>query len=169
MERRRVAIRAVGIAYGLLAVFGLAGQAILHAMDVSLLSFQIAGGLILFLFAISMVLGNQVESISGEGSLSLAIYPVATPIIAGPGSLLTMVLLIDNQRGAPVGQLITLAALAVIAVLLLGAFIMSTAIYRVIGSGGANLLRRVMGLLLAALAVNMVLSALSVWLRLPSI
>ncbi len=169
-ERRRVAIRAVGIAYCLLALFGLLGQIILHAMGISLLSFQIAGGMILFLFAISMVLGDRAESVSGsEGSLSLAIYPVATPIIAGPGSLLTMVLLIDNQRGALVGQFITLAALAVIAVLLLGAFIMSTAIYRVIGSGGANLLRRVMGLLLAALAVNMVLSALAVWLHLPSI
>ncbi len=61
VERRRVAIRAVGIAYGLLAVFGLAGQAILHAMDVSLLSFQIAGGLIMFLFEISMVMDNKFE------------------------------------------------------------------------------------------------------------
>ncbi len=169
-ERRRVAIRAVCIAYGLLAGFGLFGQVILHAMGVSLLSFQIAGGSILFLFAISMVLGNGTEmTSSNDSSLSIAIYPVATPIIAGPGSLLTMVLLMDNQRGDLVGQIVTLVALALIAALLLAAFLMSTAIHRVIGVGGANLLRRIMGLILAALAVNMILSALVIWLQLPPI
>jgi multiple antibiotic resistance protein len=169
-ERRRVAIIGVAIAYGLIAAFGLLGQLILHAMGISLLSFQIAGGIILFVFALSMVLGNSSASLAaGGGALDTAIYPVATPIIAGPGSLLTIVLLMDNQRESPGQQVITLLALAAILALLLVAFLLSEWIHHVIGTGGANLLRRVMGLILSALAVNMVVSALALWLHLPEI
>lgn len=170
IARRRTAVWGVAIAYGLLASFGMLGQLILHAMGVSLLSFQIAGGIILFLFAISMVLGtHSVPPLVADGDLSVAVYPVATPIIAGPGSLLTIVLLIDNQRGQIASQVITLFALALICLLLLCAFLLSSFIHRWVGSGGANLLRRVMGLILAALAVNLVLSATAIWLRLPDI
>lgn len=169
-ERRRAAIAGVGLAYVLLACFGLLGQLILQAMNVSLLSFQIAGGTILFLFAISMVLGTGATARIEDGNArSVAIYPVATPIIAGPGSLLTMVLLMDNQRGDPAGQVATLLALGLICGLLLAAFLLGSVIQNAIGTGGANLLRRVMGLLLAALAVNMVLSAVAMWLHLPPI
>lgn len=168
--RKRTAVRGVAIAYGLLASFGMLGQVILHAMGVSLLSFQIAGGVILFLFAISMVLGDHsAPTVTADGELSIAVYPIATPIIAGPGSLLTIVLLIDNQRGHLASQIVTLLALGLICLLLLFAFLLSSFIHRWIGSSGANLLRRVMGLILAALAVNLVLSATAIWLRLPEI
>jgi multiple antibiotic resistance protein len=80
-----------------------------------------------------------------------------------------MVLLMDNQRGDPAGQVATLLALGLICGLLLAAFLFGSAIQNAIGTGGANLLRRVMGLLLAALAVNMVLSAVAMWLHLPPI
>jgi multiple antibiotic resistance protein len=117
-----------------------------------------------------MVLGTASEpSAPTDGTLSVAIFPVATPIIAGPGSLLTMVLLMNNQGATPSQHLLSLLALGVISALLLATFLMSEVIQRIIGTGGANLLRRVMGLLLSALAVNMVLSALALWLRLPSI
>lgn len=171
VDRRRVAVIGVAVAYGLLAAFGLLGEIVLHAMGISLLSFQIAGGIILFVFALSMVLGNAGHSVAAaeEGVLATAIYPVATPIIAGPGSLLTIVLLMDNQQNSPSQQALTLLALAVIMALLLVAFLASDLIHRVIGAGGSNLLRRVMGLILAALAVNMVLSALAIWLHLPAI
>lgn len=169
-ERRRTAVIGVLIAFGLLAAFGLVGEYVLQAMGVSLLSFQIAGGIILFVFALSMVLGNHAASTPvGEGALATAIYPVATPIIAGPGSLLTIVLLMQNQQESFGRQVVTLAVLAAILALLLTAFLLSEWIHRVIGVGGANLLRRVMGLILSALAVNMVLSALAIWLHLPSI
>jgi multiple antibiotic resistance protein len=80
-----------------------------------------------------------------------------------------MVLLMDNQRGDPAGQVATLLALGLICGLLLAAFLLGSVIQNAIGTGGANLLRRVMGLLLAALAVNMVLSAVAMWLHLPPI
>lgn len=169
-DRRRTALVGVAVAYGLLAAFGSVGPLVLKAMGISLLSFQIAGGMILFVFALSMVLGNSAASATaGEGSLATAIYPVATPIIAGPGSLLTIALLMDNQRAALDRQAITLLALAGILALLLAAFLLSEWIHRVIGTGGANVLRRVMGLILSALAVNMVVSAIAIWLHLPEI
>jgi multiple antibiotic resistance protein len=171
IDRRRIALIAVAVSFGLLVAFGLLGQVILHAMGISLLSFQIAGGIILFVFALSMVLGNAGHTVAAgeDGVLATAIYPVATPIIAGPGSLLTIVLLMDNEQNSASQQALTLLALAIIMVLLLSAFLASGLIHRVIGAGGANVLRRVMGLILSALAVNMVLSALAIWLHLPEI
>jgi multiple antibiotic resistance protein len=177
-ERRRAAGLSVMLAFLILAAFGLAGQFLLHAMGVSLLSFQIAGGIVLFLFALSMVLGDPAHAAPQATSdvasrrervTSLAVYPLATPIIAGPGAMLTMVLLMDNNRFAPNEQAITAGALAVVLAGLLAIFLTAHPIERLIRSGGTQLLRRVMGLLLAALAVNLVLNAAATWLKLPPI
>lgn len=77
--------------------------------------------------------------------------------------------LMDNNRSSVPDQAITLLALAVVLAVLLGVFVMSDVLGRVLGAGGANVLRRIMGLILASLSVNLVLNAVSVWLRLPSI
>ncbi|WP_043839369.1 MarC family protein [Muricoccus aerilatus] len=172
-DRRLAARVGVGLAFLILAFFSLLGQFLLHAMGISLLSFQIAGGIILFLFAISMVLGTPgaaATAAGGENSaLSVAVHPLATPIIAGPGSLLTMVLLMDNNRFSAMHQGITLLALAAVLTLMLAVFLLGEPIRRFLGSSGSNVLRRIMGLILAALAVNMILSAVAVWLHLPEI
>lgn len=180
-ERRRAAIFAILFAYVVLTAFGLLGQFLLHAMGVSLLSFQISGGIILFLFALSMVLDAhtpqrerqaqaEIAAISRkEMVLSIAVYPLAVPIVAGPGSMLSMVVLIDNQRFSLEAQLTTLIALAAALTALLGVFLVGNTIERVIGTAGIQLVRRVMGLILAALAVNLVLNALATWLKLPPI
>lgn len=177
-ERRRAAALSVVLAFVILAAFGLAGQILLHAMGVSLLSFQIAGGIVLFLFALSMVLGQATHAAPQDADdtatrrervTALAVYPLATPIIAGPGAMLTMVLLMDNNRFAPAEQAITVAALAVVLVGLVAIFLTAHPIERVIRKGGTQLLRRIMGLLLAALAVNLVLNATANWLKLPPI
>jgi multiple antibiotic resistance protein len=163
----------VAIAFGILTVFSVVGQLLLHAMGISLLSFQIAGGVIVFLFALNMVLGeareSAIQSSSGEDATAVAIHPLATPIIAGPGSMLTMVLLMDNNRYSPVQQVVTIAALAAVLAALFSVFLLGEKVRRVIGANGAHLLRRIMGLILAALAVNMILSAVALWLHLPEI
>jgi multiple antibiotic resistance protein len=171
--RRRAAILSVALAFVILAVFSLAGQFLLHAMGISLLSFQIAGGITVFLFATSMVLGEAEPSVGVDASrhdvTSLAIYPLATPIIAGPGAMLTMILLMDNNRHSLSEQTSTLASLALVLTVLLVVFLMGETVRRVIGAAGTNVLRRIRGLILAALAVNMVLSAIALWLHLPGI
>jgi multiple antibiotic resistance protein len=101
--------------------------------------------------------------------MAIAVYPLATPIIAGPGALLTMVLLMDNNRYSHAEQAMTLGALATALAGLLIIFLAGDRIERMTGSGVTQLLRRIMGLLLSALAVNLVLSAVAAWLKLPTI
>ena len=173
-QRRHAAVLAVIFSYGILLVFGIAGQHLLHAMGISLVSFQIAGGIILLLFSVSMVLGQPLTSAkspeeTGDAPLSVAIYPLATPIIAGPGSMLAIIILTDNNRFTFSEQTITFAVLAVVLLLLLAIFMMGDTILRIIGKGGTNVMRRVMGVILAALSVNLILSALAEWLKLPPI
>jgi multiple antibiotic resistance protein len=172
-DRRRVALLAVPLAFVILVAFGFAGQYVLHAMGISLLSFQIAGGIIILLFSLTMVLGPAETGPAPEhlgGSIrSLAVYPLAVPVLAGPGSILTIMVLMDNNRGSLPDQLLTVLALAVVFVVLLGVFSASERISRVIGEGGANVLRRIMGLILASLSVNLILNAFALWLRLPPI
>ncbi len=116
--RRRAAVLAIPLAFVVLAAFGLLGGEVLHAMGISLLSFQIAGGLIIFVFALSMVLGTGTEA-RGDGAapaqspLTVAVHPLAVPILAGPGSILTVMVLMDNNRYSWPGRLTTLLALAV--------------------------------------------------------
>ncbi|TDH64136.1 MarC family protein [Dankookia rubra] len=184
-ERRRAATIACMMAFVVLAGFGLAGKLLLHAMGISLLSFQIAGGLVLFVFALSMVLGKASGQASGqapgasapdgaaparrEAVAAIAVHPLATPIIAGPGAMLTMVLLIDNNRFSVLDQAYTVVALAVVLGLLLGIFLCGHLLERLLGRGLIQLMPRIMGLLLSALAVNLVLNALATWLKLPEI
>ena len=101
--------------------------------------------------------------------LSVAVYPLATPIIAGPGSMLAIILLTDNNRFTASQQALTLGVLAVVLCLMLLIFLLSEVLSRLIGRGGTNVLRRVMGVLLAALAVNLIVTALAQWLKLPPI
>lgn len=188
-ERRKAALLSIVIAFAILVVFGFGGQYLLHAMDVSLLSFQIAGGIILFVFAVEMVLGaghgpgqppaaKEGETDTAEtaaatprrpSALDIAVYPLAVPIIAGPGAILTIIVLMDNNRHQLERQFATMGVLGVVMVLMLGLFMLGGLISRVIGVGGANVLRRVMGLVIAAVAVNLILNALSQWLKLPPI
>jgi multiple antibiotic resistance protein len=168
-QRRRDAVVAVFVALVILVAFGVLGQYVLHAMGISLLSFQIAGGIIIFVFALSMVLGESHGPGAVPDSGSVAIYPLAVPIIAGPGSMLTMVVLMDNNRFSLVDQAITILALALVLAVLLSVFLLGDLLSRMLSGGVTNVLRRVMGLILAALSINLVLNAVVQWLGLPSI
>jgi multiple antibiotic resistance protein len=173
-ERRRAAILAVVFAFFILLSFGVAGQFVLHAMGISLISFQIAGGIILLLFSLTMVLGEPHAATKSPlepagNALSTAIYPVATPIIAGPGSMLAIIILTDNNRFTVPEQAVTFVVLAVVLALMLVIFLLCDPISRIIGRGGTNVLRRVMGVILAALSVNLIVNALVEWLHLPAV
>ncbi len=173
-ERRRAAALAVVFAFFILIFFGVAGQFLLHAMGISLISFQIAGGIILLLFSLSMVLEDPPSAVKSAADpisdpLNVAIYPLATPIIAGPGSMLAIILLTDNNRFTVSEQAMTLGVLAIVLSLMLLIFLLSEVISKLIGHGGTNVLRRIMGVILAALSVNLIVSALAQWLNLPPV
>jgi multiple antibiotic resistance protein len=171
-SRRRVAVLAVLISLAILTAIGFIGQYVLNAMGISLLSFQIAGGIVLFLYSLTMVLGEPHTAAAPDDPgdcLTMAIHPLAVPIIAGPGSMLTLMVLMDNNRFSIGHQLITVLALVLVLVVLLAVFLLGDVLVRVLGSSVINVLRRIMGLVLAALSVNLVLTAVVQWLGLPPI
>ena len=170
-DRRKAAVLAILYSFGVLLFFIAAGELLLIQMGIPLLAFQIAGGILLMLYGIEMSLGAHAPGAGvadgGTTLHSLAVYPLAIPAIAGPGAMLTVVLLTDNRQFSVTDQMITTAVLAVVLAVFLIILLAASPIMRVIGSGGANVLRRVMGVLLTAIAAKMVLTALETWLELP--
>jgi multiple antibiotic resistance protein len=103
-----------------------------------------------------------------EGShQSLAIYPLAFPLIAGPGSFITVILLTDDDRYNFLGQSVTVGVITSVLAIQFAILLAATAISRAIGSAGVSVIGRIMGMLLAATAVGMVLTAIGQWLNLP--
>lgn len=173
-QRHKAALLACFFAFLILVFFMLLGRILLNAMEISELSFRIAGGLVLFMYATSMIFSEPhtmkaVEMDSDKHVTSLAVYPLAIPVIAGPGAILTVVILSDNDRHIISEQLVTIGVLASLMLILVVLFWLGDYVVKIIGSSGANLIRRIMGLILAALSVDIVLTGIARWLSLPPI
>jgi multiple antibiotic resistance protein len=162
-ERRSVALRASLYAAVILVVAVVAGQIILDAIGIHLHSLKVAGGIILFLFGLQMLFGRAgANAGSPEAGRDLAVFPLAVPSIAGPGAMMTVILLTDNDVYTIPEQAETGVVLLVVLVLNYLLLLASDFILRIIGREGAAILVRVMGIILASLAVEIVLTALSV-------
>jgi len=168
-QRQRIAIRSTCIAAGILLFFNLGGQVFLQALGIPLTTFQIAGGIILFLFALTMVFGEpitkqsqeEVEEATDERVRSLAVYPLAIPAIASPGAMLGAVLLTDTEPFNLVDHLEDVAVILVVLAITLAFMLAARHVIRFLGDSGVNVIGRIMGLILAAVAVDSVLVALA--------
>jgi len=163
-KRRAVAFQAIAVATAILLFFVICGQLLLDALSISLVSFRIAGGIVLFLFALTMIFGPskpEVEIAEGaEDKQNPAIFPLAVPSIASPGAMLAVVVLTDNNRySIPEQAETTLVMVAVMAITLI-LLLLAGPILRVIRESGASIVSRVMGMILAAVAVDGVLEAI---------
>jgi multiple antibiotic resistance protein len=168
--QRRLALSATVISFAVLVFFVLAGAFLLAQMGISIRAFQISGGILLFVIALDMIRGQTLSGHGTEqGSMALAVYPVAIPKIAGPGAMLTVVLVTDDDRLNLTGQLTTVGVLALVLLVTLVILLVAGPISRLIGSAGVNVISRVMGMLLAAMAVALVLGAVGDWLNLPKL
>lgn len=165
-HKRKIAIRASGMAFLILLFFIVIGQLILEGMKVSLDAFQISGGVILFLFALTMIFGdgkparekNQITDYK-----HVTIFPVAIPSIASPGAIMAVVLMTDNHIYSIEQQVITtLLVLFVIALTALILFIASS-VEEKIGNYGITVISKIMGLILASYAVQSILSGISAY------
>lgn len=165
---RKVAMRATATAFAILLVFIVFGQVVLDALGLGLPSFQIAGGLVLFLFAMTMIFGDgkphqEAGQTSPETkSLSLharrvAVFPLAMPSIASPGAMLAVVMLTDNDRFSVAHQMMTATVMTFILIITLGILLAARPILRILRDTGAAIVSRVMGMILAAVAVDTVL------------
>jgi len=164
VARRTIAWNACIIAGLILAGFALAGDWLLWALGITLSAFRIAGGLLLFIVAFDMVLGWRVprEADTAEQALEerarhIAAFPLATPLMAGPGAITATILLAGQTQGQPVGLAILLVVIALVICVCLAAFIFAAVIRRWIGAVGGMVLSRLLGIVLAALAVQYVI------------
>lgn len=165
-QRRGVARKAVLIAGCVLLAFLVAGEIVLAHLGIRLLSFQLAGGVILFLFALQMVFGAEslTRAVSEPGR-DVAVFPLAMPAIASPGAITAAVLLTDNHRQSVAQQAITAIVLLAVLALTLALLYAADVIHRKLGTTGADVIVRVLGLVLAALATEQIVGGIEALVR----
>ncbi|SEM91792.1 multiple antibiotic resistance protein [Sphingomonas gellani] len=172
VHRRAMAVRAVLVSAAILLVFALFGEGLLHGLGISLASFRIAGGIMLFLIALEMVFEKRTQRREDRAAKvaespeveDVSIFPMAMPMIAGPGSIATVMLLMARNNGLE-RSLIVLAATATILAITLVALLAAGPIMRLLGTRIEAVITRLLGVLLAALAVQFVIDGLQVGFR----
>lgn len=175
--RRRAALRGVLLAAAILLVFGLVGDRLLTALGIGLPAFRIAGGSLLFLLAIDMIFARHSglrsttkgEYHEAEQRQDISVFPLAFPLLAGPGALTTILLMTAGQRGDAMLLGVVFAALLLVLLLTWLALRLAGPLLRVLGETGANVIGRLLGLLLAALAVQFIVDGVVAVLRLARI
>ncbi len=168
LQRRRIAVRGVLIAGGILLVFVILGDALLRALGIGLAAFQIAGGVLLFLLAVDMLFARhsglrsttEREQKEAERKKDISVFPLAIPLIAGPGALTTVLLMVGEQGDNPVVVGAALAVVVLVLAVTLASLLFAARVLRVIGETGANVVSRVFGVVLAALAAQYILDGL---------
>jgi multiple antibiotic resistance protein len=167
--RSACALRGIIIATLLLLVFALVGDRLLTALGITIPAFRIAGGILLFLLATEMVFARESgirrptapeEREIEHHRTDIAVFPLAFPLLAGPGALTSIVLLM-GRAASPLAAAGVIAALALVMVLTLASLMAATQVVRLLGVTGVNVVSRVLGVILAALATQLVLDGLS--------
>lgn len=175
-SRRSTALTATCVSIGVLLFFLILGQLLIDALGIGLLSFQIAGGIVLFLFALTMIFGEPKQETDLNTKIldderpkqerpSPAVFPLAVPSLASPGAMLAIVLLTDNNEFSIGSQAITAVIMVTILLAAFVAMLLADPIIRLIGNSGAAIVSRVMGMILASVAADAVLTAMLEILR----
>lgn len=158
-ERQRMALRAVLVAGGILMAFGLGGAWLLAHLGISLAAFRAAGGLLLLRIAVDMIFAQHERETPAEAAEArvrpdITVFPLAIPLIAGPGALASVMILASEAQGRPVALAAVLGTtLLVLALCYLG-LRLAEPLGRLLGQTGVNVVTRVLGVLLSALAVQ---------------
>lgn len=165
--RRRIAVRSCLISAGVLLGAIYLGQYLLEGIGISLAAFRIAGSIVLFLFALDMIFGqSKPESevhdaeLARQKAMDLAVYPMAIPSIAGPGSILAVIVLTDNAENSLIRQTGTGVLMLLVVGIVFACMLLAERIHRLIKDVGASIVSRLMGLITAAIAADGVLGGL---------
>ena len=166
-HRRKMAIRSVAVAWCILVFFALLGEPLLSTLGISLSAFRLAGGILLFITAMEMVFEKRTErreeraeEIKGTPEAEdISVFPMAIPMIAGPGSITTVMLLCARANGLVEGGIV-LAAMTSVILLTLVALLAAGPLMKLIGAKLEGMITRILGVILAALAVQFVLDGL---------
>lgn len=158
-QRRAIGLRACLVAIGILTLFGLAGEAVLGFIGISMPAFRIAGGILLFLTALDMLFERRTQRREGQTTVhdsDPSVFPLAIPLIAGPGAIATMILLVGQSGGWQGTLAVHLVMLAVIG-MAFALFLVAGPLERALGRTGTVVITRLLGMLLAALSVQFVI------------
>lgn len=166
-QRRGMAVRSSLIAWVILMFFALLGRPMLHALGISLASFRIAGGIMLFIIAVDMVFERRTERREKRAHAfdqsaeveDISVFPMAMPMIAGPGSIASAMLWVSRAE-TPVHVALVLAAITVVMLITLGTLLAAGPLMRLIGSKVESAITRILGVILAALAAQFVVDGL---------
>ncbi len=175
-HRHSMALRAILVATGILLIFAVLGDWLLRLLGISLAAFQTAGGILLLLIGIDMVFARDsggitttnAETQEATQKQDISVFPLATPLIAGPGAIGAVILLIANAQGDWGTQLIVIGALLAVLLITLLALLGATYIQKVLGVAGQHVVSRIFGVLLCALAVQFVFNGIGQSGLLPS-
>ena len=167
-QRRSMAIRAVVISAAILLLFGLWGKQLLAVLGVELYSFRIAGGIMLFMIALEMVFEKRTQRREDRAQKiretpeveDVSVFPMAMPMIAGPGSITTVMLLMARAEGVQ-ERLVVFGAMAAVLLLMLAALVAAGPLMAILGQKIEAVITRLLGVLLAALAVQFVIDGIS--------
>lgn len=159
-ERKRAALTATSVAFGVICVFTVFGQYILDFLGISVPALQISGGLLLLLVAMELLTGKAEEpKPAGAGRVNVALVPLGTPLLAGPGAIVAAMLAVQGSEGAVADWVAIGLAILAVHVCLWAAMRFAIVIHRVLGDGGTTLVTRLAGLLLAAIAAQLMADA----------
>ncbi len=168
-ERAAIAVRATGIASIILVVFTIGGQPLLDQLGVTIPALQTAGGIILLIIALDMIFArptsafklSEPEDVEAHTKYDIAVFPLATPLLAGPGAMSAGILLAANADGSALALAVTVAALAAVMAITLALLLISHELNSVIGITAQRVLMRVFGILLAGIAVQAAFNGLN--------
>lgn len=169
-HRRAVALRACAVALAVLVLFAFFGEAVLGFVGISMPAFRIAGGILLFLTALDMLFERRTERRAGRASApppDPSVFPMAIPLLAGPGAIASMILLMGQADGLAEGAMV-MGVLAVVIGMALALFLLANPIERALGRTGITVVTRILGMLLAALSVQFVLDGVRAALMTPA-
>ena len=165
-KQKRLALQAVLISFSVIIVFALFGNQILGFLDISLPSLQASGGLLLLLVALELLTGKDAEP-AKTGDVSVALVPLGTPLLAGPGAIAATIIFVRQSNNLADFLTIILGLIAVHVILYL--FLrFSIPVMRIIGRGGITVATKLAGLLLAAIAVQMMVGAIAEFVKIYS-
>ena len=156
---RSLAVQAAAISFLIISGFALFGRFVLDYMDVSIGAMQAAGGLLLLLVSLNLLTGKEDNELT-SGSKNVAMVPLATPLLAGPGAIVAVMIFAQKVENTQMGLALGAAVIAVHICVAL-ALMASTIILRIIGKSGVDLLARIAGLVLAGIAVQMLVNAIN--------
>lgn len=163
--KRRVALIATIVSAIILLFFLVVGEIVLNALAIPLPAFQISGGIVLFLFALNMIFGDSKPDeeirMLQNSHRETAIFPLAVPSIASPGAMLAAVLLTKNSVYTILEQALTAAVMLSVLLLAYVLMLLGGSINKLVGSSGASVISRIMGLILSAVATTNILAGLA--------